>query len=383
MATMTTFRILLLLSVVGAASAQGERPAPAAAKPAPVAARFDAHGWPIDAALVAGPVARPQEPKPAGPTPVAKATGPQPKPTSLQNVQFDQSGWPIVAETTPLPAATTRPLAKADADHGRAEPRDAARPRPLAESSRAPERADEIPAIASGMQLGSPLLDVYQATHSPGAWKNIGGLVVWWRVTIHGSQGEPIGVREIVHTLDSAFAERDRLEYADGRVFGRIGAQVFAERSGMPNPNQVEGATHELQLFGTQMRFPWLFADASAFAVLGKEVEDRQGERLRKIVLERRPPASLEVSGPELDPKPRDRFDILHDPSNGLPRELLQRFATSRETRRVLLEDWREFEGVNLPHRRVYVDDSMRATTSLEITRMERQRVTERAFRLR
>jgi hypothetical protein len=207
-------------------------------------------------------------------------------------------------------------------------------------------------------------------------------VVVWWRVTIHGSQGEPIGVRELVHTTDTAFAERDRLEFTDGRVFGRVGAQVYAERSGMPNPTQAEQAQHELMLFGTQLRLPWLFADASTFAVMQKDYEDRQGERLRKIVLERRPPAALEVAGPELDPKPRDRFELLHDASSGLPRELVQRFASSRETRRVLLEEWREFEGVNLPHRRVYVDDSQRATTTLEITRIERQRTSERDFRL-
>jgi hypothetical protein len=47
----------------------------------------------------------------------------------------------------------------------------------------------------------------------------------------------------------------------------------------------------------------------------------------------------------------------------------------------VLLEDWRDFEGVRMPCRRVYVDESMRPTTALELVKVERRRVTERDFR--
>jgi hypothetical protein len=261
---------------------------------------------------------------------------------------------------------------------GRGPRNDAAR---AAADAKSREQAQPL---ASGTQLGSPLLDVYQATQAPGAWRQIGGVVAWWRVTVYGADGEPLGMREITHTADTAFADRDRLEHADGRTYGRFGAHVAAERAGMPMPTLVESAERELLLFGVQLRMPWLFGDANAFTVVAREVEERAGERMRRLVLEQRPPAGLEVLGPELDPKPRDRFEIVYEPSTGLPREFVHRFACSLQTRRVLLEDWREFDGipVKVPARRVYVDESMRATTVLEILRMTPQRVSERDFRL-
>ncbi|MBL8752070.1 MAG: hypothetical protein JNK15_02110, partial [Planctomycetes bacterium] len=299
--------------------------------------------------------------------------------------QFDQGGWPIVADDAPAPGPEPRqrPVATAPASGNKPSTAGERGGNGGVAGNRSGARgANAAPLLASGMQAGSPLLEVFQGTRPPGSWRAIGGVVVSWRVTIHGTSGETIGVREVVHTADTTFAERDRLEYTDNRVFGRVGAQVFAERSGMPSPGQIDQAAAELLLFGTQLRCPWLFGDANAFAVVQKDVEDRGGERLHKAVLERRPPVALDLAGPELDPKPRDRFELLYDPGTGMPRELVQRFASSREARRVLLEDWREWEGVQLAHRRVYVDESLRPTTVLEITRIERQRVSERDFRL-
>ncbi len=292
----------------------------------------------------------------------------------MQSVQFDASGWPIVPEDRAARAAPVPPPALAVPA---GETVKAAPPRPAAGG-----KANGTPALASGMQLGSPLLEVYQATRAPGAWKELGGMVVWWRLTTYGPQGEQIGTRELTHTADSAFAERDRLDHQDGRVFGRVGAQVFVERQGMPWPTLAEQAQHELMLFGLHLRLPWCFGDASAFVVTGRDVEERNGERFARVLLERRPPPGLEVVGPEADPPPRDRFELLYEPSTGLPRELVHRFAASRQTRRVLLDDWRDVESVRLPYRRTYVDDSMRPTTVLEILRIERQRATERDFRL-
>jgi hypothetical protein len=333
--------------------------------------------------LVAFVLALPQQPSGANPVapPAAKASA-KPAPaagSSINHVRFDaDSGWPVVVEdrgtTAPPPAAP------------RAEMRPPAAREPAAGAERksSPEAAAaEVPALASGVQLGSPLLDVFQAVRSPGAFKALGGRVVWWRLTTYGPQGEQIGVRELTHTVDCAFAERDRLEYPDGRVLGRVGALVFAERSGMPLPTQTEAAGHELALFGLQFRMPWAFADANAFAVVRRDVVEQGGERAVRIGIERRPPPELDVLGPELDPKPRDRFELLFDPAQGgQPKEFVHRFASSRETRRVLLEDWREIDGVQIPHRRVYVDDSLRPTTVLEILRIEAQRVGERDFRL-
>src|SRR5690606_4864568 len=130
-----------------------------------------------------------------------------------------------------------------------------------------------------------------------------------------------------------------------------------------------------------QLRMPWCFGDGDSFAVLQRTVGMRNGERLMHIVLERRPPASMDLLGPEVDPAPRDRFELFCDPSTGQPRELVHRFARSLETRRVLLEDWRDVGGVRMPFRRVYVDEALRPTTTVEIARMpERQRVSERDF---
>jgi hypothetical protein len=321
---------------------------------------------------------KPPASKPA-PAPAAEAKPP------ISNVHFDAAnGWPIVADdpqrvVTPTPAparagaARTAPVGREVAAKGR---KDAAEP--TAQEAASGKQAP----LASGMQMGSPLLDVFQATRAPGAFKALGGVVVWWRLTTYGAQGEQIGMREVTQIADCAFAERDRLEFADGRVYGRVGAQVFAERQGMPWPTLADAATQELRLFGMHLRLPWLFAAGNTFAVMSRDIEDRSGESFARAVLERRPPQALDILGPELDPKPRDRFELLYEPSSGLPREFVHRFAASLQTRRLLLEDWRDVEGVRMPHRRVYVDEAMRATTTLEILRIERQRVSERDFRL-
>ncbi len=275
-------------------------------------------------------------------------------------VQFDGGGWPIVADDRA----------------------------PAAARSAAVTTAQPVP--ASGMQLGSPLLEVYQSTRSPAAFKALGGVVVWWRLTIFGAQGEVIGVREVTHTADCAFAERDRLEHADGRVYGRSGAAVFAERQGMPWPTLAEAAQQELMLYGLHLRLPWCFGDAAAFVVTGRDTVDRSGETLQRLRIERRPAAAADLIGPEAEPRPRDGFELLYEPSTGQPREFVHRFASTGQSRRMLLEDWRDValgerrEGgaVRMPFRRVYVDESLRQTTQLEILRLEGARVAERDFRL-
>jgi hypothetical protein len=355
-------------------------PAGSAPTPAPL--------WP---AVQVGP----QQPKPAPATPPASKPAPTPNESrgnsGIGNVQFESgTGWPVLAEDpAPPPVRAGSPAGSQPAARPAGETRaPAAAPGPAAWTDNpapSPGAARQAaPALASGMQLGSPLLDVYQAVQSPGAFKALAGRVVWWRLITYGPQGEQIGVRELTHTVDCAFAERDRIEFQDGRVIGRVGALVFAERSGMPLPTQTEAAQHELMLFGLQVRMPWAFADANAYAVTGREVVEQGGDRLVRIVVERRPPPELDVVGPELEPKPRDRFELWLDPAAGnRPREFVHRFASSKQTRRVLLEDWRQVDGVEIPHRRVYVDDSLRPTTVLEILRIETQRVSERDFRLR
>lgn len=319
----------------------------------------------------------PQSPPPTpAPAPAPAAGG------SVNQVRYDsETGWPVlVDERAPSTQVALTPLLESRA--AAVAPTNAG-PAVAGAKRDTAGAPPPVPALASGVQLGSPLLDVFQAVRSPGAFKALGGRVVWWRLVTYGPQGEQIGVRELTHTVDCAFAERDRLEYPDGRVLGRVGALVYAERSGMPLPTQTEAAGHELALFGLQFRMPWAFADANAYAVIGRDVLENGGERTVRIGIERRPPPELDVLGPEVEPKPRDRFELLFDPQQGgQPREFVHRFASSRQTRRVLLEDWREIDGVSIPHRRVYVDDALRPTTVLEILRIETQRVGERDFRL-
>jgi len=290
-------------------------------------------------------------------------------------VQFDpSSGWPIGADDAPVPAAP----------RGETAPRKdkaATATRLDAPAEVAPAPKAEAPNLASGTQLGSPLLDVFQATGAPGEWKKLGGVVAHWRVVVHGPNGDEIGAREVVHTADVVHPDRDRLDHADGRVHGRFGGQVFAERNGMPMPASTEPAALELALFGAQLRMPWLFGDANAYAVVGKTIEERNGERLRKVTVERRPPAHLDTMGPQAAPKPVDRYELVYDPASGVVRELVHRLAETQQTRRVLLEDWREFDGVRLPCRRVYVDEALRPTTVIELTKIERRRVNDRDFR--
>lgn len=321
--------------------------------------------------------------------PPASAGRQDPKPRAAGKrglgVQFDGRGWPDVPE----PVAPLR-IGPAGSGSAGADP-NAWRPRPqrerskgVASSANAGARtgnAEPARATASGMALGSPLLDVFQFTRSPQAFKNLGGQQIWWRVTIYGDGGEILGIREITHIADCSFAERDRVEYdTDGRVFGRNGGSVFAERQGMPWPTDAERGRHELALFGTHLRMPWCFGDSITYSVLSSDTVDRPGERLRRVRLERRPMQGSSLIGPQIDTRPRDQFEIVFEPGTGKPREFVHRFAAGGG-RRVLLEDWREERGVRIPYRRIYVDDTLKKTTMLEILSIEPQRVAASQFR--
>ncbi|MCA8975397.1 MAG: hypothetical protein KDC98_11800 [Planctomycetes bacterium] len=315
-------------------------------------------------------VSAPQEPKPE---------------VRISPVQFDENHWPVVPNEPVRPSLVpngevgreSRPLV--DDLEPTAVP-DQRAPAPLAEANGS--RADHAP-VASGMELGSPLLEVFQFTRSPSAWKALGGQAIWWRITIHGSQGEVLGIRELTHVADCTFTERDRLEYdGEGRVYGRVGGSNYAERQRMPWPSDAERGGHELMLFGTQLRMPWCFGDGITYSVLSSGTVDRPGARLRRVLLERRPLQGTSLIGPELDPRPRDRFELIYEPGTGCPREFVHRFAESEGARRVLLEDWREYQGVRIAYKRVYVDETLRRTTTLEILNIVPQQVTERTFRL-
>ncbi len=321
------------------------------------------------------------------------------KPGRVGLVEFDSNGYPVIAEE---PADTRRappPVAPPAAPLAESRP---AAPvvtvRPFDPSVRLPgPSATEANSartggqqLASGMDRGSPLLDVFQSVRTPGSFKALGGVTVWWRVTIYDQQGGILGYREITQTADCAYPDRDRLDYVDNgrieRAYGRSGAAVFAEREGRPWPTLAAMAGQDLALFGMQLRLPWCFGDGGAYVVVARDTVDRPHERQHRAVIERRPQAAQDVVGPELDPAPRDRFELLYEPSSGRPRELVHRFASGNspgESRRVLLDDWAEYQGLPYPRRRLYVDDNRRPTAMLEIQRLEACTTSERDFRIR
>ena len=307
---------------------------------------------------------------PANPTQVPQPQG------QTSAVRFEANGWPSDPGTATSGGARSRLVRPG-----------AARATPPAPGGAAPTgtpvraAADASPPPASGMELGSPLHDVFRATRSPGALKNIGGLRARWRLTVHGPEGEAIGVRDYVHTADLTFASRDRVE-CDGRVFARDDRRVIAGRSGIPTEHLKELAAVELALFGLHARMPWCYGDGRSFAVLDRSAAERGGERLSRLLIERRPPASSEVFGPQRTPRKRDTFELFYEPTTGTPRELVHTLARSGATRRVLLDDWRDFEGVRMPHRRVYVDESLRPRTTMQLLEVRRVRVTDRDFSL-
>lgn len=273
----------------------------------------------------------------------------------------DERGWPIVDE----PAA---PL-----DGGL----------PVARPAMAPALpAGEVAATGRPADAAVAWDGMFAAIGSPRALRGLGGVTAWWRITVHGQQGETIGVREVTQRADLATTDRDRLEFADGRVCGRLGTTVFAERHGLPWQTWVEASTHDLELFSMHLRLPWGLADPQQFAVAGTEAVAADGEESIRLRLVRRP--TTVVAGPELVPQaPTDRFELRVPARGGPPTVCEHTFATSGQRRTLRLEDWRPVGAVRLPHRRVYVDATGRPTTTLELLRIETgQALAERDFRL-
>lgn len=321
----------------------------------------------LTAALVLGLTLSAQQGQPGGSKPKSGS--------SISPVHFNENGWPSgfggnqpaapAGETRRTPARRTR----------------TAEVLPKRNDDRVIAAGTPDKPLASGMHLDSPLHDVFRATRSPGALRQIGGVVVYWKLTVHGKDGAPIGERTYVHVADCSVPERDRIEYGD-RVFVRDGRRVAAGRGGIPWEKLEETASAELALFGLHLRLPWCYGDGRSYAILRSEAAERRGESLVKLTIERRPAAADDVFGPQKTPRKRDQFELLYEPTTGTPRELVHRFSNSGQRRRVLLEDWREFEGVRLPHRRIYVDESLRPTTTVQLMDIRRRRVGDRDFRL-
>jgi len=316
---------------------------------------------------------------PQGPPP---ATGSGAGSTSISPVKFGENGWPVgVGSQTPAPVGETKPR--------KAPPRP-----PVGSGRQSTTTNNPAPAkmptasgtasqpLASGMQLDSFLHDVFRATRTPGAFAAIGGVEVTWQLTIHGTHGETIGTRVITHIADCSRPGWDRIERGDGRIYARTGNQVAAHKGGIPYAALNGQAKSELELFGTHLRLPWCFGKDQSYVIVNREAVDRRGETLWELELQGRAHRVGNVFGPEKSDTPRDKFFLYYEPTTGQPRELVHRFASSGQKRRVLLEDWQERYGVRMPMRRIYVDEAGRATTTVELKTIVPRRVSERVFRV-
>ena len=213
----------------------------------------------------------------------------------------------------------------------------------------------------------------------------LGVVALRWRVSVHGPDGSVLGTRELEQLADFASADRDRLDLADGAVYGRCGNEVAAQRHGSPWPLLVPIATQDLQLYGLHARLPWAFADRNSFDALSNEPVVRAGESLVRMRFQRRD-SNAARQGPPAVPVAADQFELFCDPATGQARELLYTLATTALQRRVKLEDWRRVRddvALQVPFRRVYLDAQSRPTLVLEIARCEvRTGVRDRDFRL-
>ena len=304
----------------------------------------------------------------------AGALAAQEKGGSISPIRIGPNGWPVGDALPGSPAVEPAPVGRprSPASTKRAQP---ATP----STEREPDTARSP--LGSGMELDSPLHDVFRCTRSPGAMRALGGVEVVWRLTIHDSTGKATAYREFHHLADLSSPARDRLEYRDD-VFARYGERVVAFRGDLPWEPLLADAAAKLELFGMHLRMPWCFGDGRSYAILKKDVVRRREEDLVRLSIERRPTAGDEVFGPVADPRPRDRFELLYEPTTGRPRELVHQFA-GLGRRRVLFEEWVEFErSISYPRRRIYVDDDLRKTITLEVLDMRRHRVGERDFRM-
>ncbi|MEQ1630999.1 MAG: hypothetical protein ABL997_01405 [Planctomycetota bacterium] len=299
------------------------------------------------------------------PTPLPVST---PKPIPI-GTPIDENGWPIVPEEPkpsriPLPAPIGESVPQTDG---------------LAATTNS-ERGQV--AQASGATSASAMPQIFTAVHSPSTFRSLGGVTIWWRLTVHGPAGETIGVREFTHLADASVADRDRLRYADGRVLGRLGSQVFAQRHGMQRLGLAEQAAEELRLFGLHARLPWAFADGQQFVELGSDRMTASGEELLRVRLQARTAGETVGPSPTGAP-PVDAFELWVAANGGPPRELVHTLAATGQRRRVLLEDWREIASVLVPFQRIYVDGAGRPTTTLEVLRFEPGAATaDRDFRV-
>jgi hypothetical protein len=278
--------------------------------------------------------------------PQAAPTPPAPRVTT------DQRGWPVL-----------QPAGTASARAPGAEPASDFPPAPAAPPGAA--AAGEVAEQARPHPSGASALDgVFARIGTPAAFASLACTVARLRIHVFDHRGKEIATRNVFHEADVRLAERDRLVFADERrTFGRDGPAVWAEQHGMLWPALEAQARGELELLGTLLRLPWVFADDQRWIVYPPRAEMLEGQPYHSVRAERRSDDAR--VGPAPGPAAVDSFDLYCEPQTKKPRIVRYRLARGAGERRVELHGQQPFGGVRIPTR--YLFRRADASTALEI----------------
>jgi hypothetical protein len=286
---------------------------------------------------------------------------------------------PIVGSGSSLDLTRSNPGATAEPD---AEPSRHSALAPVATP------AGETQAVRPGLEAGrwDEVRRLRPSLWDARAPAQMGGMNLWWRVTVYGSQGEVLGRREFEHLVDPSSPDRDRLtDSSRGQVFGRSGATVFAEQFGSLWPTLQPTAIAWLELFGMHARMPALFVDGALYYEVSRKPVTAAGEAATEVSM--RAVVDREQIGPSAGADHAGRIELVVSRASGLVLELRHELHPAGGLRRCELQDWRTVRhggrSIEMPFRRIYVDALGRATTAVELLRAESGvELTGREFRL-
>ena len=124
-------------------------------------------------------------------------SAPTPRPSDSLGPTIDDRGWPVV-ENPPAVGIETAP----------ASPR-----RNLAPQRSAPSapQATLAPAFESA----------FATIGTPRAFRALGGISAWWRITVHGPQGETIAIREVTRTIEDRYKKSQNITVESTQEFKR------------------------------------------------------------------------------------------------------------------------------------------------------------------
>lgn len=227
----------------------------------------------------------------------------------------------------------------------------------------------------------SPLHELFARVGQPADLARLEGVVARLQFHVFDHRGIELAARTVFHEADLRVADRDRLVFdGEKRIFGRDGAAVWAEMHGMMWPALEAQARRELELLGTLVRLPWIFADADRWIVFAGEAVERDGTPYWRLRIEAKNNAPESI-GPSPVVVPRDRFDLYCEPTTREPRRLEYRLADGSGLRRVDLLGQQAFGPVRIPTRWVFVRGDGTKALEIEVVRIDgEQRLPREQF---